>query len=81
VTSSMPDITDVVEVDESQSSRPLFSIVSLLNVLDRCDNPKALLESAISSLRPGGHLLLSIVLPFRKVRVSIVHLYEFLCSI
>jgi len=64
VTTSIPDINDVLEADESQSSRPLFSFVSLLNVIDRCDNPKALLESAISSLQPGGHLLLSIVLPF-----------------
>ena len=64
VTSSIPNITEI-KADESQSSRPLFSSVSLLNVLDRCDNPKALLESAISSLQPGGHLLLSIVLPFR----------------
>ena len=62
VTSSIPNIE--VKADESQSYQPLFSFVSLLNVLDRCDNPKALLEGAISSLQPGGHLLLSIVLPF-----------------
>ena len=42
-----------------------FDAVSLLNVLDRCDRPHALLATAISTLRPGGLLLLSLVLPYR----------------
>lgn len=41
------------------------SVVSVLNVLDRCDSPTALLRDAISLLRPGGVLLLAVVLPFR----------------
>ena len=47
----------------SETTSP-FTTVSLLNVLDRCDNPRELLESAINVLKPGGHLIMSIVLPF-----------------
>jgi len=56
VSSSFSDIS-------SETTSP-FTTVSLLNVLDRCDNPRELLESAINVLKPGGHLIMSIVLPF-----------------
>lgn len=42
-----------------------FNAVSLLNVLDRCDNPVSLLGAARSALRPGGLLLIALVLPYR----------------
>ena len=41
-----------------------FGAVAMLNVLDRCDDPRGLLRSAMSALRPGGLLLIATVLPF-----------------
>lgn len=43
-----------------------FSVIALMNVLDRCDEPLTLLTSLRSLLAPGtGRLLLAVVLPFR----------------
>lgn len=42
-----------------------FHVVSLLNVLDRCDRPRSLLRAARERLVPGGALLLSVPLPAR----------------
>lgn len=42
-----------------------FDAVSLLNVLDRCDQPLTLLATAIAALKPGGLLLVSLVLPYQ----------------
>lgn len=42
-----------------------FDVVSCLNVLDRCDAPLDLLRGLAAALRPGGVLLLGVVLPFR----------------
>jgi SAM-dependent methyltransferase len=42
-----------------------FDIVSLLNVLDRCDQPLSLLATARQALKPGGHLVIALVLPYR----------------
>lgn len=42
-----------------------YDAVSLLNVLDRCDRPLSLLATARAALRPGGLLLLALVLPYR----------------
>lgn len=39
--------------------------IALLNVLDRCSTPRSLLETLRDRLRPGGRLLLAVVLPFR----------------
>jgi SAM-dependent methyltransferase len=41
--------------------------ISLLNVLDRCDRPLRLLKDLRARLRPGGLLLLAVVLPFRPI--------------
>lgn len=42
-----------------------FDAVSLLNVLDRCDRPLSLLAQARQVLRPGGTLVIALVLPYR----------------
>jgi len=41
-----------------------FSFASLLNVLDRTEDPHSLLESTIDAMAPGGTLLVATVLPF-----------------
>ena len=47
-----------------------FSAATLLNVLDRCDEPGQLLDTAVRMVEPGGLLLLATVLPFSG------HVYE-----
>lgn len=42
-----------------------FSAVSLLNVLDRCRKPHALIRRCISLLEPGGTLIVALALPYR----------------
>lgn len=41
-----------------------FDVVSLLNVLDRCEKPLSLLATARQALKPGGHLVIALVLPY-----------------
>lgn len=41
-----------------------FDVVSLFNVLDRCDRPRTLLQRIRQLMCPGGLLLLAVVLPF-----------------
>jgi SAM-dependent methyltransferase len=41
-----------------------FGVVALLNVLDRCDDPQALLRDAVHALHPNGALLVATVLPY-----------------
>ena len=44
-----------------------FDVVSLMNLLDRCDHPADMLRDAVRLLRPGtGVLLVAIVLPFSE---------------
>ena len=43
-----------------------YDVVSILNVLDRTDQPAALLAAARRLLAPGGRLLLAVVLPFSE---------------
>lgn len=42
-----------------------FDAISLLNVLDRCARPLSLLNTARSLLRPGGLLLIALVIPYK----------------
>ncbi|KAK3262218.1 hypothetical protein CYMTET_28913 [Cymbomonas tetramitiformis] len=42
-----------------------FTAAALFNVLDRCDEPGALVDAAVHALQPGGLLLVATVLPFR----------------
>jgi len=72
VTLATTDLPEVVEVARSALAGHSkvnfdgeFDCIALLNVLDRCDKPLTLLKEVKSMLRPGGKLLLAVVLPFR----------------
>ena len=41
-----------------------FDAISCLNLLDRCEKPKSILRQIQKSLKPGGVLLIALVLPF-----------------
>ncbi len=49
--------------DEAIGVEP-FDVISLLNVLDRCDKPLTLLRQIRTRLRSDGVLILAVVLPF-----------------
>jgi SAM-dependent methyltransferase len=53
---------DLAELLPKSAAR--YDVVSVLNVLDRCSEPRALLRSARALLAPRGVLLLAVVLPF-----------------
>jgi SAM-dependent methyltransferase len=40
-------------------------VISALNLLDRCDRPVTLLRQIKRALKPGGKLVIALVLPFR----------------
>jgi SAM-dependent methyltransferase len=42
-----------------------YDAVALLNVLDRCASPRKLLRNSLRALRPGGHLIVALALPYR----------------
>jgi SAM-dependent methyltransferase len=42
-----------------------YDVISLLNVLDRCDRPLSLLGNLRAALKPGGRLVVALVLPYR----------------
>ena len=41
-------------------------MIFILNVIDRCKEPAALLRQAAAALRPGGRLVLSVPLPWEQ---------------
>ena len=56
------DLVELIETSELKQER--FDVISLLNVLDRCDRPLSLLGSARRLLKPNGLLLIALVLPY-----------------
>ena len=49
-------------IDEWQNSK--FDAISVLNLLDRVDNPSKLLNDVRLSLNPNGTVFLAVVLPY-----------------
>ena len=47
-----------------------YDAVSCLNLLDRCERPLTLIRQIKGALKPGGFLVLALVLPFRKGTLS-----------
>lgn len=52
------------DISELNDEAMKFDAVSLLNVLDRCDRPLSLLGKARTFLKPGGLLIIALVLPY-----------------
>lgn len=46
------------------TANPGYDVISCLNVVDRCERPISLLHLLYQNLRPGGILLLALVLPY-----------------
>lgn len=56
----------VLEVESWSAPRPEFyDMISVLNLLDRCERPESLLAEIREALRPDGLLIVALVLPFR----------------
>ena len=69
------DITDKPDLFLRKS----FDVISILNVLDRCERPKRLLQNAINFLKDDGVLILSDPLPLSQhVRSSLKRPAEYL---
>ena len=49
---------------DSWHQRDKYDLISCLNVLDRCDAPLSMLRQITDSLRPGGVVLIALVLPY-----------------
>ena len=41
-----------------------FDVITCLNLLDRCDRPLTLLRELRTALKPGGKVVVALVLPF-----------------
>lgn len=54
----------LLDITESEVPAPPYDAVSVLNVVDRCDRPRILLERSFEALRPGGLLILATPLPY-----------------
>jgi len=54
-----------VDLTEAPLDAPPFDVVSLLNVLDRCQRPRQLLRHCLQALAPGGTLIVALALPYR----------------
>ena len=52
----------ILDVDEWQNSK--FDFISVLNLLDRVDDPLKILNDIRLSLNPNGTVLLAFVLPY-----------------
>ncbi|XP_026290796.1 protein-L-histidine N-pros-methyltransferase isoform X1 [Frankliniella occidentalis] len=54
----------ILEINSWAENGP-WDVISCLNVLDRCSNPKELLKQIHDSLTPSGKAIIAIVLPYQ----------------
>jgi SAM-dependent methyltransferase len=54
-----------VDLTEAPLPGASFDAVSLLNVLDRCQRPRQLLQHCLAALAPGGVFIVALALPYR----------------
>ena len=55
-------ICRVSEIDQWQNAQ--YDVISMLNLLDRMEDPLKLLNDVRLSLKPGGTAIVAIVLPY-----------------
>lgn len=54
----------ILDVSSWDNGSVKFDLISCLNLLDRCDKPISVLHSMKKVLKPGGHVIVAVVLPF-----------------
>lgn len=54
----------ILDLETWDNGSLMFDLVSCLNLLDRCDKPISILHSIKKVLKPGGHVIVAVVLPF-----------------
>jgi len=54
-----------IDLTDTPLEAPPFQAVSLLNVLDRCQRPRRLLQHCLQALAPGGVFIVALALPYR----------------
>ena len=57
-------VLDIDDWDVDNDLQRSFDAIACLNLLDRCENPISILRRIKKALKPGGILLIAIVLPF-----------------
>ncbi|KAI1294674.1 Protein-L-histidine N-pros-methyltransferase [Halotydeus destructor] len=56
----------VLDIDKWTDEPGNYDLISCLNLLDRCDKPLTIISQIKSKLKPGGRILLALVLPFSQ---------------
>ena len=70
----------ILNVDEWDNGNITFDLIACLNLLDRCDKPVSVLHSIKKVLKPGGHVVVAIVLPFSPYVEFGMNLDFFICN-
>lgn len=55
----------LLDADAWWTREEKFDVVSCLNLLDRCSDPAKLLENMKTAVKPGGRIIVALVLPYR----------------
>ena len=53
------------DIQQQQQTQRTFDAIACLNLFDRCEKPLTILQRVRKALKPGGILLIALVLPFR----------------
>ena len=57
-------VLDIDDWDAEENMQRTYDAISCLNLLDRCEEPLSILRRIRKALKPGGILLVALVLPF-----------------
>jgi len=53
------------DIQQQQQTQRTFDAIACLNLFDRCEKPLTILQRVRKALKPGGILLIALVLPYR----------------